>query len=195
MSKKNGILFSKSLFGYRRKDVIEYIRNVDTAHADELARVTAEKDGLQDKLNNAEIKISETVNLLNAERINSQEKIKKITAECDKKLSELTIAINAQRDKLADSENRASSYLKLVDSSSLRAENAEAELTILSAAIEDYKAEIADLKEKLSEKEAEIKRAAEFDALAKKLLENHSAKKHSDLPSIFTLFKKSRHHK
>ncbi len=195
MSKKNGTVFSKSLFGYRRKDVIEYIRTVDSEHADEVSRISDEKQILQNRLNETEARIRETEELMNKERLATQERIKKITLEYDKKLAELTNAMNSQKDRLADSENRASSYLKLVDSSSLRAENAEAELTILSAAIEDYKTEIADLKSKLAEKESELKRATEFEVLAKKILESNNQKKRTDISSLLSIFRKSRHGK
>ena len=195
MSKKNGALFSRSLFGYRSKDVIEYIRTVDAAHADELARMTAEKDDLQLKLNDAEIVIEQTKELMNKELQLSEDKIKRLTSEYDKRIAELTSAMNLQKDKLLNSENRASSYLKLIDSSSMRAENAEAELTILSATIEDYKTQISDLKSKLSEKEDEVKRASEFETLAKKILESNNTKKQSDPSPIFSFFRKSRHNK
>ena len=195
MGNKNGALFAKSLFGYRRKDVIEYIRNVDAEHADEISRINYEKDCLQDRLNIAELKMWESEDQLKKERLAMNEKINKLTQEYDKKIAELSNAFNAQKDKLADSENRASSYLKLVDSSSLRAENAEAELTVLAAAVEDYKTEISEMKAKLDEKEAELRRATEFDALAKKLLESNGSRKQSELASIFSFFKKSRHNK
>lgn len=192
---QNGTLFSKSLFGYRRKDVIEYIRSVDADHADELSRMNIEKEALRNRLEQAESKITELEDLLNKERLASKEKIKKITLEYDKKIEELINSVATQKDKLTDSENRAASYLKLVDSSSLRAENAEAELAVLSAAIEDYKNEIAELRAKLAEKDAEVKKASDFDALAKKLLENNNVKRRKDYTSVFSVFKKSRHHK
>lgn len=195
MGNKNGTLFSKSLFGYRRKDVVEYIRNVDVSHADEISRINYEKDVLQDKLLNFE-KLAKTLEQqLEEERKVFQERIKKISFEYEKKISELTNLINNQKDKLSDSETRASSYLKLVDSSSLRAETAEAELAVLSAAIEDCKNEINDLRAKLSDKEVELKRASEFEVLAKKILENNNHKKQADLSSILSIFKKSRNNR
>jgi chromosome segregation ATPase len=195
MGKKNGALFSKALFGYRCKDVIEYIRTTDAEHTDEISRLVSERDALQEKLNKSEECVQKSEEQLIKERSSSQDRIKKISSEYDKKIAELTSLMILQKDKLADSENRASSYLKLVDSSSLRAENAEAELAISNAAIDDYKSEIADLKSKLSEKEVELKRASEFDVLAKKILESNSPKKQSTLNSVFSLFKKSRHHR
>jgi chromosome segregation ATPase len=192
---KNGALFSKSLFGYRRKDVIEYIRTVDVDHADEISRINSEKGNLQDRLECAESKISELENLLDKERAAYKEKIQKIIAEYDKKIEELINSVAAQKDKLSDSENRAATYLKLVDSSSLRAENAEAELAVLSANIEDYKNEIAELRSKLVEMETEVKKASDFDALAKKLLENNNEKRKTEHTSVFSIFKKSRHRK
>ncbi len=192
---QNGTLFSKSLFGYRRKDVIEYIRTVDVDHADEISRINYEKGVLQDRLEQAESKNSELEDLLEKERAASKDKIKKIILEYDKKIEELINSVAAQKDKLTDSENRAATYLKLVDSSSLRAENAEAELAVLTANIEDYKNEISKLRSKLAEMEAEVKKASDFDALAKKLLENNNEKCRNEHTSVFSVFKKSRHRK
>jgi chromosome segregation ATPase len=195
MGRKDGALFSKSLFGYKRKDVLEYIRNVDTDYADSLAAVNADKELLQNKLNICENKLEETEELLSAEKAANKELIKNLTLDYEKRLSEINKAYNALKDKLSDSETRASSYLKLIDSSSLRAETAEAELAVLSASIDDYKVEISDLKLKVAEKEAEIKRISEFDAIAKKIIDSNNANKRSEQHPIITLFKKRRHHK
>lgn len=195
MGKKNGALFSKALFGYKRKDVIEYIRSSDSSHADEIYRLNSEKELLQEKLNKEEVKSRELDDQLIKEKQLSQEKIKKLSAEYDKKIAELTGAVNSQKERLENSENRASSYLKLIDSSSSRAETAEAELAVLSAVLEECKSENADLRAKLSEKENEIKRNSDFEQLAKKLLENNSSKRQNDLSSLFSFFKKNRHKK
>ena len=195
MAKKNGALFSRALFGYKRKDVIEYIRTVDVNHADELLRINSETEMIQKKLAASEALCKELENKLAQEKLSAQESQRKLTLEYDKKLAELNNAVNLQKDKLNDSENRASSYLKLIDSSSMRAESAEAELTVLSAAVEDYKAEIADLKSKLADKENELKKSSEFEALAKKIIESNNQKKQSDLSSILSFFKKSRNNK
>ena len=195
MAKKNGALFSRSLFGYKRKDVIEYIRTVDANHAVDLLRMNSENELLQKKLDALEALNKELENTLACEKLSSQESLKKLTLEYEIKLSELNNAVNLQKDKLIDSESRASSYLKLIDSSSMRAESAEAELTVLSAAVEDYKAEIADLKSKLADKENELKKSSEFEALAKKIIESNNQKKQSELSSILSLFKKSRNYK
>ena len=195
MAKKNGALFSRALFGYKRKDVVEYIRTVDVNHADELLRINSETEMIQKKLTASEALCKELENKLAQEKLSAQESQKKLTLEYEKKLAELNNAVNLQKDKLNDSENRASSYLKLIDSSSMRAESAEAELTVLSAAVEDYKAEIADLKTKLADKENELKKSSEFEALAKKIIESNNQKKQSDLSSILSFFKKSRNNK
>lgn len=195
MAKKNGALFSRAMFGYKRKDVVEYIRTVDVNHADELSRINSENESLQKKLDASEMLCRELENKLAQEKASAQESQKKLTLEYEKKLADLNNAVNLQKDKLNDSESRASSYLKLIDSSSMRAESAEAELTVLSAAIEDYKAEIADLKSKLADKENELKKSSEFEILAKKIIESNNQKKQSDFSSFLSLFRKSRNHK
>ena len=173
MSKKSGALFSKVLFGYKRSDVNEYIRVTDQTRAEELAHVNSEKEVLLEKLHNAETRISELETAVNNERMAAQERIVKLTKEYEKRLSDLSDQHRAFRDKLNESETRASSYLKLVDSSSLRAESAEAELSILSAALDDSKAEIEALNIKIAQKEQEIKRISEIESLAKKMLERN----------------------
>ena len=173
MSKKSGALFSKALFGYKRSDVNEYIRVTDQTRAEELAHVNSEKEVLLEKLHNAETRISELETAVNNERMAAQERIVKLTKEYEKRLSDLADQHRAFRDKLNESETRASSYLKLVDSSSLRVESAEAELSILSAALDDSKAEIEALNIKIAQKEQEIKRISEIESLAKKMLERN----------------------
>jgi len=173
MSKKSGALFSKVLFGYKRSDVNEYIRVTDQTRAEELAHVNSEKEVLLEKLHNAETRISELETAVNNERMAAQERIVKLTKEYEKRVSDLSDQHRAFRDKLNESETRASSYLKLVDSSSLRAESAEAELSILSAALDDSKAEIEALNIKIAQKEQEIKRISEIESLAKKMLERN----------------------
>ena len=133
MAKKNGALFSRALFGYKRKDVVEYIRTVDVDHADELSRINSENESLQKKLDASEMLCKELENKLAQEKAFAQESQKKLTLEYEKKLANLNNAVNLQKDKLNDSESRASSYLKLIDSASMRAESAEAELTVGNA--------------------------------------------------------------
>ena len=195
MSKKDGVLFSKSFFGYRIKDVVEYIRSVDSTHADEISHMNAELEILRDKLNESENKCKQSEDMLSKEKMMFEEKIRKIIQEYDKKIAELTSDLNNQKVKLNDSENRASSYLKIVDSSSQRAEMAETELAVLSASIDDYRQEIENMKAQLAEKEVELKKASEFEILAKKILENNNQKKNNDLLAFLSVFKKSRHQK
>lgn len=185
MSKKNGALFSKSLFGYKRSDVIDYIRVTDQTHVDEIARISAEKDLLADRLSKAEITIKELESAMTNERTAAQEKVKKLTLEYEKRIAELANAQNAVKDKLNESETRASSYLKLADTSSVRAETAEAELTVISAALENSRAEIEALNKKLTEKEDEAKRIAELEALAKRMIASNSENSKSNKRKLF----------
>ncbi len=190
MSKNNGAVFSKRLFGYKRSDVNDYIRNSDQAHTEEIAKINYEKEALSEKLRAAEAKISELEALRAAENAAAESRIKKLTLDFEKKLSEMDSIQSNYKDKLTESETRASSYLKMADSSAVRAESAEAELTILSAALEDSKNEIDALNKKLANKEAEAARISELEALAKKAIEcgnNNTAKsgKRSLLKGIF----------
>jgi hypothetical protein len=55
-----------------------------------------------------------------------------------------------------------------------------------------YKAEIEELKHKLAEKEAELKRVSDFEKLAKKLVESNQEEKNGILQSFISLFRKTR---
>lgn len=192
MSKKNGKLFSKSLFGYKCKAVHEYIRSVDEDHADELLRVQNEKALLQERLSDAEYRVKNAEDRIRQDSINSQKQMSALKSDYESKIAALNSELNSCKEKLEESENRASSYMKLIDSSNTRAEAAEAELTVLSATTDDYKAEIEELKQKLAEKDAELKRVSDFEKLAQKLVQSNHEEKSGILQSIMSLFKKNR---
>lgn len=192
MSKKNGKLFSKSLFGYKCKAVHEYIRSVDEDHADELLRVQNEKTLLQERLSDAEYRVKNAEDRIRQDSINSQKQMSALKSDYESKIAALNSELNSYKEKLEESENRASSYMKLIDSSNTRAEAAEAELTVLSATTDDYKAEIEELKQKLVEKDAELKRVSDFEKLAQKLVQSNQEEKSGILQSIMSLFKKNR---
>jgi chromosome segregation ATPase len=170
MSKKNGAVFSKRLFGYKKSDVNEYIRNSDQAHSEEIAALNFEKSFLADKLKSAEAKIAELEALRESEKAAYESKTKKLIADYENRLGEMTSIQSDYAEKLNESESRASSYLKMADTSSVRAESAEAELTIMSAALEDSKNQIEALNKKLALKEAESERLSEIESLAKKAI-------------------------
>ena len=192
MSKKNGKLFSKSLFGYKCKAVHEYIRSVDEDHADELLRVQNEKTLLQERLSDAEYRVKNAEDRIRQDSINSQKQMSALKSDYESRIAALNSELNSWKEKLEESENRASSYMKLIDSSNTRAEAAEAELTVLSATTDDYKAEIEELKQKLAEKDAELKRVSDFERLAQKLVQSNQEEKSGILQSIMSLFKKNR---
>ena len=192
MSKKNGAVFSKRLFGYKKSDVNEYIRNSDQSHAEEIAALNFEKSFLSDKLKNAEVKIAELEALRESEKTAYESKLKKLTAEYEKKLGEMTTIQSNYAEKLNESESRASSYLKMADSSSIRAESAEAERTIMSAALEDSKNQIEVLNKKLALKEAESERLSEIESLAKKAIADSRNANAQKRPFWTFVFKRSR---
>ncbi len=164
MSKANGTLFSKSLFGYKKSDVNEYIRQADDARAEELAVVKKQVSLLEDQLAMADVRIKE----LEADIVNQQNKaketLKKLSSQYEIKLSDASKVNLALKEKIAESDARATSYLKLADASKVRAENAEAKVAIFSSNLESANAEIKELSVKLAEKDAEIKRLSELEA-------------------------------
>ena len=192
MSKKNGAVFSKRLFGYKKSDVNEYIRNSDQSHAEEIAAINFEKSFLSDKLKSAEAKIAELEVQIESEKAFYESKIKKLTSDYEKKLGEMTTIQSNYAEKLNESESRASSYLKMADSSSVRAESAEAELAIMSAELEDSKNQIEALNKKLAIKEAESVHLSEIEALAKKAIADSRNTKTKKKPIWSVIFKGNR---
>lgn len=59
MSKKDGTLFSTSLFGYKKSDVNDYIKRSDASHADQILLLRSEYDRLLVRAQNAEARVAE----------------------------------------------------------------------------------------------------------------------------------------
>jgi hypothetical protein len=59
MSKKDGTLFSTSLFGYKKSDVNDYIKRSDASHADQIYLLRSENDRLLIRAMNAEARAAE----------------------------------------------------------------------------------------------------------------------------------------
>lgn len=156
MAKSKGTLFSKSLIGYKRADVNEYIRQSDEDHADEITELKDEILKLENHVLRAEAKIKELESMLEKERASAAADIRKLTEASNQKLAEAEKTQAQISDKLSETEARATSYLKLADSSSLRAESAEAEVTLLSAGLESARVEIEELKTRNLEDEKKI---------------------------------------
>ncbi|MGM9641609.1 MAG: hypothetical protein ACI3XI_00225 [Eubacteriales bacterium] len=167
MAKKDGAMFSRSLFGYKKADVNEYIRRADAVHSGEISDVSAEKHALEEKLADANGRIAELESMLATERADHKESINKLNAEFHKKSAEAEAREKTIKEKLTESEARVASYLKLADSASSRAESAEAEVSVLSAGLDSSAAEIRVLKAEIEEKNSEIKRLTELEAMAR----------------------------
>lgn len=174
MSKSNGAMFSKALFGYRKSDVNEYIRQADEAQSNEISRLKDEILKLENTATAAEIRIKDLEAALENERATSAAKFQKLTEETNKKLAEAQKKETAINDKLTESEARASSYLKLADSSSQRAEAAEAEVTRLTTALENAKLEIEELN---TGKTSDAKRISELEKLVGEYVAKEAADK------------------
>jgi len=170
MAKSQGALFSKSLFGYKCSDVNDYILDIDQKHADELDYLKRENALLNERLMQSEAKNAELSSVLQSERSAFDAKLKNKAWEYKKELETLSSVQNGIKEKLAESEMRASSYLKMADASAMRAESAEAELSILTAVLEDSKAEIKTLQTDLANKDKEIRRISEIETLAKSII-------------------------
>lgn len=187
MSKSNGALFSKTLFGYKRTNVNEYIRHADEEHADEISKLKVEILKLENHVGEAESrikelelvlenerasalsKIKELESKLESERVSSALKIQELMDDSNKKLSEVEKCHAEISNKLSESEARATSYLKLADASSLRAESAESEVALLSAGLESARVELEELKKN---KVADTKKIAELE----ELVENYTSR-------------------
>ena len=64
MSKKDGILFSSALFGYKKSDVNDYIKRTDINHSDQLSLLQAENDRLLERAQKAEGRVEELEKML-----------------------------------------------------------------------------------------------------------------------------------
>ena len=193
MSKTKGTLFSKSMFGYNKSDVNNYLREADESHANQTAALKAEIDDLSTKLNDAEARINNLELELSNQKEASDETIRKLSAESERKLSEAIKAESEARAQLSDSEARATAYLKLADSSAMRAESAETESSILTVSLEEARKEIDQLKVELAEKNEDKKRLAELEEITKRYAaryeEEKEAKKRNPLLRLIGLFK------
>lgn len=188
MAKKQGAIFSKSLFGYKCSDVNNYILYTDQKHVDELDCLKKENALLNERLIQSEAKNMELSAALQAERSAFDVKLKNKTLEYKQELETLSSVQNGIREKLAESEMRASSYLKMADASAMRADSAEAELSILTAVLEDSKAEIKTLQSDLAKKDKEIRRISEIETLAKTII-NQDLRKETNKNSKGSLIK------
>ncbi len=173
MSKKNGAIFSRAFSGYKRSDVNEYIRQADEAHAEELSKLKSENAALEERIIDFEATVKKLESELELERTVSEERIAQISEEAEKKLDDAAKSNSEINEKLIESEARATSYLKMADSSALRAESAEAEVAKLSTGLESAKEEIAILKnEKISDSEkiAELQTLVDRYAAQEKMI-------------------------
>lgn len=147
MSKKDGAAFAKSLFGYKKRDVNEYIRLADESNSE--------------KIKEYESKINELEATLSDERASYQSQLKNLSDEKDDVTKKAENAKLEFERKLADSEARCASYLKLADAATLRAESAEARVNELSARLEIQQTEMNVLK---SKSEADEKQISQLNA-------------------------------
>lgn len=193
MSKSNGTLFSKSMFGYKRSDVNNYIRESDESHASEISALKAEIERLSGTVNELEELNKSLEADLAAEKAASKEAIKKLAEESERKLNDAIKAESEVQAKLSESEARATAYLKLADSSAIRAESAETESSILTVSLDEARKEIDQLKLELAEKNEDKKRLAELEEITKRYAaryeEEKEAKKKNPLLRLIGLFK------
>ena len=142
MSNKDGAMFSKSLFGYKKRDVNEYIRLADESNSERLKENEARIKDLEDALLSEKAAHQTDIKNLSDEKESFEKKAEQAKQEFDK--------------KFAESEDRCASYIKLADNATQRAEAAELQVSELSSEIESYKEEIATLKERSNECETQI---------------------------------------
>lgn len=147
MSKKDGAVFAKSLFGYKKRDVNEYIRLADENNSE--------------KIKEYEARINELEETLARERISFQSQLKELSDEKEDLTKKAEKAKLEFESKLADSQARCASYLKLADAATLRTESAEARVNELSTQLEIQKTEINALK---SKSEADEKQISQLNA-------------------------------
>ena len=85
MSKKDGAVFAKSLFGYKKRDVNEYIRLADESHSA--------------KIKEYETRINELEETLSKERASYQSQVKSLSDEKDDATKKAEIAKLKQAQK------------------------------------------------------------------------------------------------
>ncbi len=131
MSKKDGAMFSKSLFGYKKCDVNEYIRIADEQSSYKIKDCEA-------RIKDLEAKLAEEKNASQSEI----DRLKNIYEMTVKNTDDLKIEYEA---KLAESEARVISYHKLADDANQRAEIAEDKNSELKNVLDEKESKINDL--------------------------------------------------
>lgn len=142
MSKKDGAMFSRSLFGYKKRDVNEYIRIADENNSE--------------KIKECEVRIKELENGLSEEKKASQIEISRLVENNEaaaKNAEDLKLVYEA---KLAESEARAISYLKLADDANQRADLTEAKNAELLSALDEKETKIKELEDRIDASEKYI---------------------------------------
>ncbi len=168
MSKKEGTMFSKSLFGYNKEDVNEYIRQSDVSHSSVVEQLKQDNELLNEKLDLSEKRVAELEKILDQEKEDRKEWVREINSEHAKRLAEAVNNYNLLKAKLASTESRATSYLKLADTLKARSETSEAECTILSASLDEANSAADELRKMLKEKDDEIKRLTELEIISRR---------------------------
>ena len=180
MSKKDGAVFSKSLFGYKKRDVNEYIRQSDESNSETIKDYESRLDELQ--------------KALAAEKDSYEAKIEKLNAEKDAVSEEFQNSIKEYKSKLDDSESRCASYLKLADAASMRAEEFEKRIAVLSAELEIKNSELQILKDTI---ESHTKQIEKLNAAISLFAEREDKEKNESVkyfkfrrPTFFKIVKK-----
>ncbi len=107
MSKKDGTLFSTSLFGYKKSDVNDYIKRSDSSHADQISLLRSEKDRLLVRAQNAEARVDELEKII----ARSENCIK--APQADRETENAKTTAKGKRDCIsASSHNKADSSHK-----------------------------------------------------------------------------------
>ncbi len=107
MSKKDGTLFSRALFGYKRSDVNDYIKRLDYNHCDQIALLQSENQRLLERALKAEARIEELEISINAKK--SEDKSPRKEKVLDSKSAEVDLKhskTEAQRKRAASSKKR-----------------------------------------------------------------------------------------
>ena len=154
MSKKAGTLFSKSLFGYNKRDVNEYIRLADESSA-------AKNVEYEERIENLQKALEE-------EKSSSVSEIKGLLEKIETQSKEFELKREELEEKISECEARCATYLKLADAAAFRADNAEKQTEELCALLEARKEEIEKLKSKLDlAEEQSVKLNAEIARMSK----------------------------
>ncbi len=142
MSKKSGAIFSKSLFGYKKRDVNEYIRAADEKNSE--------------KIKECEARINELETTLSDERSTAKAEISRLIEANKAAEKKIEILKCDYETKLAESEARGGSYLKLADDANLKVDTAENKIAELSAVLAAKESTISDLNDRIEASEKYI---------------------------------------